>query len=810
MNRNTMQGTTRSSLPRLLRHTSPSEISMSEPSHSILLRLLTSLSLLSLLTLQFWFPLTASAGPRTQAGAYRIELTSETGTIPTTGQAKLRLKVTDISGKPVAGLTIRSLTKMSGMSMGEREETAVPVQGSPGVYRIPAQFAMEGGYEASLKIEGSLGSESAVIPLTTGENVGTQSDAAGSSSSSATDGTGGETRSRTLMPLLAVAVIALVVLFVLFRMRRTGQHLSLRALVNRSVLGGAIGLGLVLWIAVYAVNHFRRAGAMTPIEVQAMDMNLPAPAGTAPVELATVESGPFESRVHFTGQAVGFVEQDVTPRITGSLLWMPLYVGDKVKRGQLLARLDTSQSAPLVASQRSGLNMAQQGVGVAQREYQQALAAINEAHAEVGMKTGAVESARADARAAQAEQASAQAGLDSAQSMTADSAAQLQAAQADQRYWREEISREASLLKAGAVTKEEYQREQAQAENADAKVREAQSRITQVQAQIRGAQSAVRKAEAMNSSAKSKVEQAQSELNSHYAHVLSTRAAADSSRQKIAQAQAAVEQARAALAGASATQGYSEIRSQTDGVVLQRVVSPGVLVGPGQTLLRIAQIAPIRLQANVSESDLAKIRIGSRVLINNQSANNRSAMRQSGNSEKANDRGNPGSDTQPGNSDANTRPLAALVTSVSPSVDPASRTGVVEAVVPNGDSRFLPGQYVTMEISTGIRASTLRIPTRAIRYRAAASGGVITTRTTPSVWVAEPIAGQKGKYTVREVEVQVGSSDAQSTEIRAGLQAGQQVVVAGQDYLKNDDTVSPENTWSAADTSPAERAGVDR
>ncbi len=568
------------------------------------------------------------------------------------------------------------------------------------------------------------------------------------------------------LPLLAAGA---ALLFIIYRMRRTDQRLSLRNVANRSVLGGMALLGLILWGAMYAVSHFRRPGAMTPFEAQSMDMNLPAPAGTAPVELATVTSGQIESTVRYTGQAVGFVEQEVTPRITGTLLWMPLYAGDKVRRGQLLARLDTSQSAPLVANQRASLNMAAQGVGVARKEYQQALAAINEAHAEVGMKTGAVESARADWTAAQEERANAQAQLDAAQSMSGDANAQVQAAQADQQYWRDEISREASLLKAGAVTQEEYQREKAQAENADAKVRQAQARIAQVQAQIRAAQSAVRKAEALIASAKSKVEQAQSELNSHYAHVRSTQAAADSANQKIAQAQAGVEQAKATLAGASAAQGYSEIRSQTDGVVTQRIVSPGVLVNPGQTLLRIAQITPIRLQANVSESDLAKVRVGSSVLVSNQ--------------------------------DEGSKPITAQITSVAPSVDPTARTGIVEAVVPNKDSRFLPGQYVTMDINTGQNAHTLRIPTRALRYHASPSEGVVTTQTTPSVWVAQPVGGQEGQYTVQEVEVKVGLSDEKSVEILAGLQAGQKVVVAGQDYLQNGDTVAPVNTKVASNSS---------
>ena len=461
----------------------------------------------------------------------------------------------------------------------------------------------------------------------------------------------------------------------------------------------------------------------------------------------------------------------MSARVTGTITQISVYAGDRVRRGgQILARLDTSQAAPQVASQRAGLNMAAQGVGVARREYQQALAAINEAHAEVGMKTGAVESARADLRAAQDERAGQQAQLEAAQSLTQDANAQLGAAQADGQYWHDEIAREAALLKAGAVTQEEYQRERAQADNAEAKIRQAQARVTQSGAQIRAAQSAVRKAEAMIASAKSKVEQAQSELASHYAHVRSTQAAAESARQKIAQAQAGVEQAQAGLAGASATQGYSEIRAQTDGVVTQRVLSPGVLVNPGQTILRVAQSSPIRLQANVTQSDLGRARVGSEVRVTKQ--------------------GEAGT------------PLMARITSVAPSIDAASRTGVVEAVVPNKDARFLPGQYVVLDITTGSANNVLLIPTRAIRYHTPPSGGVISTQSAAFVWIADSLPGQDGQYTAREAQITMGLSDGPNTEVRAGVKAGQKVITAGQDYLKDGDIVAPSNAL-AADPLPA-------
>ncbi len=697
-------------------------------------------------------PVTAPAGPQTQAGPYRIELTAQPGTLPTTGRAKLMYTVTDSSGRPVQGVTLHSLTKMPGMNMGEREETATPLPGQPGVYTAPASFAMEGGYEDTLKVEGPLGVATAKISLSTGQTIAAtgRAGAAGASSSA----------SPSVLPwmmlggLLAGALLA----FVLVRMRQTGQSLSLRRVAWRSVLGGLLLLGLIWWGAVYAVNHFRRPGAWTPIEAQGMEMNLPAPIGTAPVELATVESGRIDSTVRYTGQAVGYVEQEVTPRVTGVITWMPFYTGDRVRQGQLLARLDTSQSAPLVAAQQGQVAVSREGVEVARKDYQQAMAVINEAHAEVESKQGAITAARADVTAAEQERANAQANQDATQSLLTDANAQLQAAQADQQYWRDEMDRETALFKAGAVTQEEVQRERAQAQNADAKVRQAQARITQTQAQIRATQAGVQRSDAMIASAKAKLQQAQSDLNAHEAHVRSAVAAAGSARQKIAQAQAGVQQAQGTLAGASAAQGYSEIRSQTDGVITQRIVSPGVLVGPGQTLLKIAQISPIRLQANVTEADLQKVQTGGRVLI-----------------DSPNGRGGA---------------IEARIASIAPSIDPVARTGIVEAIIPNRDSRFLPGQYVTLNLFIGHAAQTLRIPTRALRYHTVPSGQALSAQSTPTVWVAEPIPGQKDQFTVHEVTVQTGMSDSDRTEILSGLEAGQKVVTTGQDYLKNDDTVS--------------------
>ncbi|MFA6450651.1 MAG: efflux RND transporter periplasmic adaptor subunit, partial [bacterium] len=97
-------------------------------------------------------------------------------------------------------------------------------------------------------------------------------------------------------------------------------------------------------IATYSVVHrYKKPGSMTIIESQAMDMSSSGvPVGSAPVALETVEPSSFTASVTYAGSVVPFTEQEVAPRVEGWIDEMNVYPGDRVKKGQLLARL-TSQ-----------------------------------------------------------------------------------------------------------------------------------------------------------------------------------------------------------------------------------------------------------------------------------------------------------------------------------------------------------------------------------------------------------------------------------------------------------------------------------
>ena len=681
----------------------------------------------------------AFSNPEVETGRYHIQLSSSPAKLAV-GKSLLYFTLTDKSGVPVNGASLHVFTQMPGMNMGEVEVIATAIPTKPGVYQATARLAMDGAYNCRLRIDGPLGATSLTIPISTGEDLGVP---------------GQVVRHGVwdFKRLLAVAVVMIVAILLVLRLRASGQGLSVKRILQRSVIMSVLMLAAIIAIAYYSVTRFRRPGAMTPMEAQGMQMDLPPPPGAAPVTIEVASLGPIEGTIDCSGQVGGRSDLEINSRIEGNLVWMPFYSGDHITKGQVVARLDTTQSVPQAEAQRAGVRIAEQGVSVARKEYQQALAAITEAHAEVGMKQGALDGAQAALNAAREEHAGAEADLQATESMKADAQAQISGAGADATYWSSEIERETKLLNAGAVTREEYQRELSQERASAARYVQATARNMQVEAQIRSAQAAVRKTEAIIEGAKAHVKEAQAELDSHFSHVSSSQTIADSAKQKIAQATAVVEQARAFAVQANATEDYSTVRSPITGVVTERIVSPGVLVSPGQPIMRVSELASVRLQANVPQSDLPRVHPGSPVV----------AFTHTG------------------------AEIHTSISSVAPLVDPVSRTAVVESVVRNADLQWISGESVRLVITTQSKQHATLISTAAV-IRLNHSPNSVSSTSRADVWIAKP--SESGEFSAHELEITIGISNAHLTEVTSGVQPGDRVILSGQEYLKEGDSVS--------------------
>jgi len=679
-----------------------------------------------ILGLLLWACTSLTFGVQGIAGPYRVDLRSEPGVIPV-GKARLIIRLTDAQTKAVPGATIRVLAKMPGMSMGEKEVTAAPTD-VPGTYSAPAVFAMAGSYDTSIAIEGSLGSGKTIVQLATGVNP------AGEASSKG--------------PWLALVGALGLAGFILWRMRKTGQKLNSKGIFTGSTLVSLAVLGLALVAAVWAVNRFRREGSMTPLEAQVMEMNTPAPEGSIPVQLAVAETKPFSASVSYSGQVVGYVEQDVIARVTGSIRSMSVYVGDRVRVGQVLARLETSQLQPMVAEKSAGVNSASQGVTVATSELEQSLNMVQQVNAEVSMSRSEVEETQSMLESARASQGAAEANLQAAKAEASSAQSDLSAAAADATYQRQELERMRSLFEQAAVSKDEYQRAVAETQKADAASASARDRITQAGAMVNAATSEVRKAAAEASAAANRVSKARSALTAKLAQVRTAKSAVETARAKVGQSRASVAEAAAGLKGAATQRGYAELKSEIDGVVTQRLIAPGTVVNAGQSVLKLAQVSPVRVQANVPQQDLARIQVGALVFVRSVTGG--------------------------------TKPLELKVTSVAPAVDPASRTGIVEAIYENASGDFAPGQFVSLDIQVGDATPAVVVPTAAIQVE----------KQRAYIWVASASTG--GELTVTRQEVEVSARSGGFAAIRSGLKSGQRVVLSPEGLTVGDKVTSRE------------------
>jgi RND family efflux transporter MFP subunit len=432
----------------------------------------------------------------------------------------------------------------------------------------------------------------------------------------------------------------------------------------RVYVWGAFLLAAVTAATWFGVNHFKKPNQLTLIEGQAMDMSLMVPpAGIVPVAIEEVKSGPFAASVRCAGTVAPYEEQEVFPRAEGRIVEMPVYPGDEVKKGALLARLD----APELSFRTASAEQEAQGA-------QDSAVAMDDEVARMESELDAMKSER-------------------------DSAA------ADTDFRDRELVRMEELYKNGAVSRSEIEQERSMNAQSHAMLRKSKASVGAAQSDL---ENAGKRRKSMRSMSRSGSLRADSER---------------------------------------IVEGYLEIHSELNGVVTQRLVSPGTLARQGVAILKVARIDRVRLQANLGESDAARIEVGNQVRVT--------------------------TPRRPG------KVFDAKVTSIFPATDPTARTSVIEAAIDNPKNVFLPGDYVSMEIGTGEKPEAISVPDRAIvRW---GNGGK------PAVWAM--VSGEDGKPRARLKTVAIGLANGDATEIVSGLVSGDRVVVDGGAELREGDVL---------------------
>ena len=121
----------------------------------------------------------------------------------------------------------------------------------------------------------------------------------------------------------------------------------------RGYLAGTLTLFIVLLGTIAVVNKYRDTKTSTVIGSATMDMSTQAAPGTTAVVTETVHAAPFQASASYTGSVVPDVEEEVYPRVTGRLVSMPFYPGDRLAPRDRWWRSLTPANSPQKKRRRS-------------------------------------------------------------------------------------------------------------------------------------------------------------------------------------------------------------------------------------------------------------------------------------------------------------------------------------------------------------------------------------------------------------------------------------------------------------------------
>ncbi|HEX8967470.1 MAG TPA: efflux RND transporter periplasmic adaptor subunit, partial [Chloroflexota bacterium] len=215
--------------------------------------------------------------------------------------------------------------------------------------------------------------------------------------------------------------------------------------------------------------------------------------------------------------------------------------------------------------------------------------------------------------------------------------------------------------------------------------------------------------------------------------------------QDLQAAQAGVNQAQAALSMAQLGVRETQIVAPVDGVVFDRQVAPGALVGPTSPIITL--IPPsLEVAINVDEAQLGGVSRGQSVTLQ-----------------------------VPAYPD---QTFAGTVSSVAPAIDQKTRTASVRIQPRDDAGKLKPGMLAQVSIITATQSNVLLVPREAV---------VGTPAPNRQATVVILDGGRAQRTTV-----QLGLISDSNVQVSTGLQDGQVVAIGNANGLNNGDAVVPQ------------------
>lgn len=208
------------------------------------------------------------------------------------------------------------------------------------------------------------------------------------------------------------------------------------------------------------------------------------------------------------------------------------------------------------------------------------------------------------------------------------------------------------------------------------------------------------------------------------------------SQQDYDQARARLAESRALLQRHQVMLAKTVLRAPFDGVAGLRLVSPGAYVQPGQDLVNLEDLDPLKIEFRVPERHAAAMTVGRPLTLRVDAVSGRE--------------------------------FTGEIYAIDPRLDAATRTFALRGRVPNGDGLLRPGMFAQVELTVGERPQAVVIPEQAIVPRG------------EQLFVFKVVDGK-----VALTPVRTGLREPGIVEIVEGLAAGDTVVTEGQMKLRD-------------------------
>ena len=259
---------------------------------------------------------------------------------------------------------------------------------------------------------------------------------------------------------------------------------------------------------------------------------------------------------------------------------------------------------------------------------------------------------------------------------------------------------------------------------------------------------------------------AQQELDDAQAKDLSSEAQIDAAKASMAGAQQHAEVARSDQQRVQALKNYTNVVSPLDGVVIWRYADTGALIQGGTNsnsqdlpIVKLSQSGLLRLRVPVPENDVQFVHTGDEMQVR---------------------------------VDAIHRSFTGKIVRSTRNVNFETRTMETEVDVENRDLSIDPGMYANALLRLGRAQNVLTIPVEALVLRGRQD----------TVYVVD----KSSRIHIRDVDV--GMQGSRLAEIRSGLQAGERVIIGGQEKYFENEEVKPLLTPEPTSDTSQESGGV--